>query len=430
MKRKTNQKNLIITMLIVLLLALAVGYAALSDVLTISGTANAKGTFNLEFQNAEVVKNVGADTNKTTAVISEDKNTLTVNVADLSYPGSGVEFSVDIVNVGTIPAEVQAVTPTNITGSDKIKVTGLDVIKTDHPKIEAGDKCNIHFTVEWPADSGEILENESSISFGLQIEYTQSTGALFEGNSSHTDTDKNGNTVNTNTTPEGEEIIPNPTPTKIPLISQITPQDYGRSINYKCTVKNNMKNTNQEVSNWKLLYKDDNNIYIILDDFLSVHLVPEATGLSTALEYMICSDISREALLNGLRTKSYWSEFANGYEGAEAQGTPNYEMIMKSHNEKHETDLYTDPSIKTIYTFYDSLYFLNSAVDGVNQYWLSDEYPREGDSFFIWDVQCDGTLFYNGYNRSGQPTGIRPVVSLPSSVTGSIAIEPIQIDEI
>ena len=138
MKKKANNKKTVIVVLLILIIALAVGYATFSDILTISGTANAKGSFDLEFQNAEIVKNVGADIEKTTAVISEDKDTLTVNVADLSYPGSGVEFAVDIVNVGTIPAEVQAVTPTNITGSDKIKVTGLDIIKTDHPKIEIG----------------------------------------------------------------------------------------------------------------------------------------------------------------------------------------------------------------------------------------------------------------------------------------------------
>ena len=188
MKEKTNKKKIVVVMIIILLLALAIGYAAFSDVLSISGTANAKGTFDLEFQNAEVVQMVGVNKENTTATISADKNTLTVNVADLSYPGSGVEFSVDIVNVGTIPAEVQAVTPTNITGSDKIKVTGLDVIKTDHPKIEAGDKCNIHFTVEWPVDVTEIPENESSISFGLQVEYVQSTGETFDGNASHSDT--------------------------------------------------------------------------------------------------------------------------------------------------------------------------------------------------------------------------------------------------
>ena len=187
MKVKINNKKVLIVLLIILLLIIAVGYAVFSETLTIQGTANAKGTFDLEFQNAEIVKNIGANEEKTTAEISADKNTLTVNVADLEYPGAGVEFSVDIVNVGTMPAEVHAVTPNNITGSDKIKVTGLEGIKVGHPKIEVGDRCNIHFTVEWPYDSGEILEDESSISFGLQIEYTQSTGEAFDGQASHTD---------------------------------------------------------------------------------------------------------------------------------------------------------------------------------------------------------------------------------------------------
>ena len=132
--RKQTNKKILIIMIIVLLLALAVGYAAFSDVLSISGTANARGTFDLQFENAEVVQCIGANKENTTIEISSDKNTLTVNAADLSYPGAGVEYSVDIVNVGTIPAEVQSVTPTNITGSDKIKLTGLDGINVGHPK--------------------------------------------------------------------------------------------------------------------------------------------------------------------------------------------------------------------------------------------------------------------------------------------------------
>ena len=397
--KKNSNRNIIITILVILLLALAIGYAAFSDVLSISGTANAKGTFDLEFQNAEVVKNVGADADKTTAVISEDKNTLTVNIADLSYPGSGVEFSVDIVNVGTIPAEVQAVTPTNITGSDKIKVTGLDVIKTDHPKIAVGDKCNIHFTVEWPTDSGEILENESSISFGLEIEYAQSTGELFEGNTSHTDIDKNGNTVN-----GGENT----------LISQITAQDYGKAINYKATVKG------EEVSNWKLLYKDENKVYIILDDFLPNNLVPTEAGLSTSGTHVVNSGTNREVLLNGLKTTSYWSEFANGYEGAEAQGAPEFDIIMKSYNEKHNASMKTDPTISGSFTIdkTDTLYVSHdSSYNGVNVYWLAAPYPS--DSTDVWNVDCGGNVNYSGsYNYSA--AGVRPVVSLPSSITGTV----------
>ena len=401
-----------------LLLALAIGYAAFSDILTISGTANAKGTFDLEFQNAEVVKNVGADIDKTTAVISEDRNTLTVNVADLSYPGSGVEFSVDIVNVGSIPAEVQAVTPTNITGSDKIKVTGLDIIKTDHPKIEAGDRCNIHFTVEWPVDSGEILENESSISFGLQIEYVQSTGELFEGNTSHIDTDKNGNTVNGGETEE---------PTYDTLVSQITPQDYGKAINYKATVTNNETKERQEVSNWKLLYKDERKVYIILDDFLPNRFVPIEAGLSTSGTHIVNSQSSREVLLNGIKTTSYWSEFANGYEGAEAQGTPEFDILMKSYNEKHGTNLKTDSTILGNFSIdnIDTLYVThdNIVYNGVYYYWLAASHPI--DAYGVWCVDYDGSLSNGHYTSSG--AGIRPVVSLPSSVTGIVG-ESIEIN--
>ena len=405
MKRKIGNKNIIIVILVVLLLALAIGYAAFSDILTISGTANAKGTFDLEFQNAEVVKNVGADIEKTTAVISEDKNMLTVNVADLSYPGSGVEFSVDIVNVGSIPAEVQAVTPTNITGSEKIKVAGLDAIKTDHPKIEAGDKCNIHFTVEWPVDAGEILENESSISFGLQIEYAQSTGEAFDGNVSHTDTDKNGNTVN------GGEIEK---PTYETLVNQITPGDYGKSINYKATVKNNETQEAEEVSNWKLLYKDENKVYIILDDFLPNKLVPTEAGLDKEGTHVVNSKTSRDTLLNGLREASYWNEFANGYEGAEAQGAPKFDIIMKSYNEKYGTILKTDSTIEgnVIMDNLDSLYGQSGVV---NFCWLSDEYPVGTNN--VWYIGKNVVSYNTSTSVLG---GIRPVVSLPSSVIGIV----------
>ena len=47
-KTKTNKK-LVLIVLLVLLLAVAIGYAAFSDTLTISGTANVKGAFDLQF---------------------------------------------------------------------------------------------------------------------------------------------------------------------------------------------------------------------------------------------------------------------------------------------------------------------------------------------------------------------------------------------
>ena len=524
--KKISNKNILITILLILLLALSIGYATFSDILTISGTANAKGTFDLEFQNAEVVKNVGADIEKTTAVISEDKDTLTVNVADLSYPGSGVEFAVDIVNVGTIPAEVQAVTPTNITGSNKIKVTGLEVIKTDHPKIAAGDKCNIHFTVEWPIEAGEILENESNISFGLEIEYVQSTGEAFdekdpiipeytvpmgltatygdilanielpegfefqdsletpvgnagtnsflvtytsESNKEIKDieisievekanpnyivptglTTVYGNTLSNIKLPEGfkfqdllETTVGNVGTNKFKitytpvdtdnyneikdieisitvkydtLVNQITSQDYGKSINYVATVKNT------KISNWKVLYNDKSNIYLILDDFLPNNLVPASAGLNTSGTYGVYANTSRDVLLNGLRTASYWSEFANGVTGAIAWGAPKFDMLMKSYNEKHNTSINTN-STNTVARKLDNkdtLYISHtSEYNGIRAYYLATEYPS--DAISLWGVPYTGSLDYYWHYYTPSYAGLRPVVSLPSSITGTV----------
>lgn len=178
--KKSNKKYAIVV-LVVLLLALAVGYAALTDVLTISGTANAKGTFDLEFQNASLVKSEGVDETGTTITISTDKNTATVVVKDLAYPGAGAQFHVDIKNVGTVPAKLKAVTPTGVDDKD-IKVTFPDLATGE--KIAAGGTCGIDFTVVWDKDS--TLTEEKTLSFSLELEYEQDTTA-FDGSAAHAD---------------------------------------------------------------------------------------------------------------------------------------------------------------------------------------------------------------------------------------------------
>ena len=156
-----------------------------------------------------------------------------------------------------------------------------------------------------------------------------------------------------------------------------------------------------------------------LDDFLPNNLVPAEAGLDTDGTHVVNSQTNRDVLLNGLKTTSYWSEFANGYEGAEAQGAPEFDILMKSYNEKHATSLKTDSTIEgffytdntdTLYVSHDSIY------NGVNEYWLAVPYP--GSSISVWYVGYSGCVSGNSYNYS--TAGVRPVVSLPSSITGTI----------
>ncbi|MBR6034139.1 MAG: hypothetical protein IKP28_05360 [Clostridia bacterium] len=192
--KKEGKKRYFLVVLIAALLALAIGYAAFTDALTISGTANARGSFDVEFTSASVVSAVGVDLTNTTASISNDKNTLTVSCKDLAYPGAGAQFQAVIKNVGTIPAKIKSITPTNISGNgNAIVISGLDAITTNHPTLQANGTCTIDFTVTWnpnveTLDTTKDGEGGSvaDCSFTLEIEYEQDTTA-FTGTTGHTD---------------------------------------------------------------------------------------------------------------------------------------------------------------------------------------------------------------------------------------------------
>ena len=183
----TSKKGLLLVLLTVLILALAIGYAAFSDTLTISGTASASGKFDLEFtEGTGLVSSKGVNETDTVATISDDKDTLSITVADLSYPGAGAQFKAVIKNTGTVAAKVKGLTASNITGADAIKITGLDAITDGHDVIEPNGTCTILFNVEWDKDKDLTNENGDSVSFSLAIDYEQST-ELFSAEVGHSD---------------------------------------------------------------------------------------------------------------------------------------------------------------------------------------------------------------------------------------------------
>ena len=57
---KKSKKGYVIIALIVILIAIAVGYAAFSDTLTISGTATGAGTWSVVFTEAQLLDDTGA----------------------------------------------------------------------------------------------------------------------------------------------------------------------------------------------------------------------------------------------------------------------------------------------------------------------------------------------------------------------------------
>lgn len=181
---KNKKRNYVIVVLVVLLLALAVGYAAFSETLNITGTANAKGTFDMEFTSAAIdtATAKGIDTVGSSAVISADKNTVTVVVKDLAYPGAGTNVTVVAKNAGTVPAKLNGLTFTGLDDTD-IKVTFPDGL-VENEIVQPGGTCTITFSVKW--DTKSTLGTEKSINFTAKLDYVQET-TEFTGTPAHSD---------------------------------------------------------------------------------------------------------------------------------------------------------------------------------------------------------------------------------------------------
>ncbi len=204
--KKESNKKFLILLLIVLLLVLAIGYAAFSDTLQISGTANAKGSFDIRFVDDEddpgngcVVSNSAGCT--ATVSVEADANSdaddkLVVTVQNLAYPGAGATVHAVVKNFGTIPVKIDEVSATPSGNSNAIKVYGLDVINSNHDKIDADGTCEFDFTIMWdptvttlnPAKAGEDVADTTNVySFTFDVDYIQDT-ETFDTTRSHSDT--------------------------------------------------------------------------------------------------------------------------------------------------------------------------------------------------------------------------------------------------
>ena len=162
---KANDKKYFIVSLFIVLLSLGVGYAIFSDTLNIAGTATVTGNFDVEFTTATVVENEHSES--ATAVISADKNTLTIDAPDLKQPGAQVTVSVVVTNVGNINAELLSV---NLTGDDDADITVTYPTFPVGTVVEPGMTYPFDVVIEWDINS---TASEKTLNFTADLNYQQ-----------------------------------------------------------------------------------------------------------------------------------------------------------------------------------------------------------------------------------------------------------------
>lgn len=135
-KNGNSKKNIAIVAVIALIGILSVGYGALTTTLNISGTANiSKVGWDVHFANVSVTS--GSVTATTPATINSATTAINY-VVTLNKPGDYYEFTVDVVNGGTLAAKLSNITLGGLTSSADV-YTNYTVKYSDGTTVNQGD---------------------------------------------------------------------------------------------------------------------------------------------------------------------------------------------------------------------------------------------------------------------------------------------------
>lgn len=106
--RKNRKKNKVL-MLLVLLMAVTLGYALLSTTLKINGTAGIKkNTWSIHWDPTSYQQSLGGNATANTPAYSNENTNITYGV-NLELPGDYYEFTIDAVNDGTIAGAIDEI---------------------------------------------------------------------------------------------------------------------------------------------------------------------------------------------------------------------------------------------------------------------------------------------------------------------------------
>lgn len=176
---RSNKTNYLVAIIILLLVSISIGYAALSSTLNINGTSNiAKTIWDVHFEN--IVVTAGSVTATSSPTVSGDK--LAVNyVVPLTLPGDFYEFTVDVKNSGSISAKLsQAPVISGVNTTQDVYVNYM-VTYSSGDEIKSGDTLNagasttIKVRIEYDENitAGDLPSEAQTLNLSYSMNYVQ-----------------------------------------------------------------------------------------------------------------------------------------------------------------------------------------------------------------------------------------------------------------
>ena len=160
-------------MLIILFLAvigMSIGYAALSQLLTINGTANISAKWDIKISNIKEGTLTGA-TSKTAAVVAGDKLSATFDV-NLQYPGAVATYIVTVENAGTINAMLESINGIDTANAANPTEVTFDISARENDTLNSGATKDYTVTIKW-AESAQTIPETKEKTATITLNYVQ-----------------------------------------------------------------------------------------------------------------------------------------------------------------------------------------------------------------------------------------------------------------
>ncbi|MGN1000395.1 MAG: hypothetical protein ACI4OG_00465, partial [Bacilli bacterium] len=169
--RDRKKRNIVIGVLCCLLVFMGVGYAILSQTLTINGIGNVKGNWNVEITSITLKSQTG----RATEVSSSYTNTTASFEADLYMPGDSIEYEVTVTNNGNIDAVLNDIKQTKTNQHKDIKFSN-SLIGTE--VLTAGSTMTFTMKVEF-LESAESIPDIEKTEYKIELVYIQYNGGEY-----------------------------------------------------------------------------------------------------------------------------------------------------------------------------------------------------------------------------------------------------------
>lgn len=162
-----KKQSLFIVLVVLCMITMAVGYSIFRTNVEVAGKTAMAQDIEVIFTKIGEIKQEGCE--NATAVISENKKKVTINIDYLKYKGAYADFPITIKNVGTIPARLESIRQFGIGNDSSINISYTGIGVTDSV-LNPGDEQNFNVRVSWLR---ELLNNENKYNFSISFNYVQ-----------------------------------------------------------------------------------------------------------------------------------------------------------------------------------------------------------------------------------------------------------------